>query len=110
MSAATGYCLHRRPLPRSPTQPLELIMKRILITLALAASSLAHADATHAPKVYLEALAAPADAREAEIAGLFDRWNAALASGDAEQVTSLYAPDGVLEPTVSNEVRSTPAG
>jgi len=85
-------------------------MKRILITLALAASSLAHADTAQPPKVYLEAAAAPANAREAEIAGLFDRWNAALATGDAEQVTRLYAPDGVLEPTVSNEVRSTPAG
>ncbi|OFA03659.1 SgcJ/EcaC family oxidoreductase [Duganella sp. HH101] len=85
-------------------------MKRILITLAMAASGLAQADTTQPPKVYMEVAAAPANAREAEIAGLFDRWNAALASGDAEQVTRLYAPDGVLEPTVSNEVRSTPAG
>ncbi|MRW88901.1 SgcJ/EcaC family oxidoreductase [Duganella sp. FT80W] len=84
-------------------------MKRILITLALAATTtFAHADG--APKVYKEVAHAPADAREAEIAALFDRWNAALATGDAAKVAALYATDGVLEPTVSNEVRNTPAG
>ena len=44
---------------------------------------------------------------EAEIAGLFDRWNAALATGNPETVAALYASDGVLEPTVSNNVRTT---
>lgn len=84
-------------------------MKRILISLALAATTvIAHADG--APKFYAEVAQAPADQREAEIAALFDRWNAALATGDADKVTALYAADGVLEPTVSNEVRSTPAG
>lgn len=32
----------------------------------------------------------------AEIGALFDRWNAALQSGDAEQVVALYIPDSVL--------------
>lgn len=45
---------------------------------------------------------------EAEITALFDRWNAALATGDSAQVAALYAPFGVLQPTVSNEVRATP--
>ena len=39
------------------------------------------------------------------IKGLFDRWNAALATGDPDAVTALYADDAVLLPTVSNQVR-----
>ena len=39
------------------------------------------------------------------VLGLFDRWNAALATGDPDAVTSLYAEDAVLLPTVSNKVR-----
>jgi hypothetical protein len=40
------------------------------------------------------------------IGGLFDKWNAALQTGNPERVADLYAPDGVLLPTVSNQVRS----
>ncbi len=40
-----------------------------------------------------------------EIQALFEKWNQALQSGDPEQVASLYAPDAVLLPTVSNQVR-----
>jgi len=47
-------------------------------------------------------------AEKPEIAALFDRWNAALQTLDAAQVAALYAPDAVLLPTVSNEVRRTP--
>lgn len=39
------------------------------------------------------------------VLALFDTWNAALASGDPKKVADLYAPDGVLLPTVSNSVR-----
>ena len=42
--------------------------------------------------------------------GLFDKWNAALASDDPEKVADCYAPNGVLLPTVSNSVRSTRDG
>lgn len=42
---------------------------------------------------------------EQQIAALFTAWNNALATGDAEKVADLYAPDAVLLPTVSNEVR-----
>ncbi|MEV8431516.1 SgcJ/EcaC family oxidoreductase [Streptomyces sp. HUAS 31] len=45
-----------------------------------------------------------------EIAGLFDQWNRALATGDPEQVADLYAKDAVLLPTVSNKVRVDRAG
>ncbi len=40
-----------------------------------------------------------------DINALFSTWNAALASGDPDRVTALYAPDAVLLPTVSNQVR-----
>ncbi|MEU1231324.1 SgcJ/EcaC family oxidoreductase [Streptomyces sp. NPDC005828] len=43
---------------------------------------------------------------EREIAGLFDRWNAALRSGDPERVTDLYAEDAVLLPTASPRIRT----
>ncbi len=42
---------------------------------------------------------------EGEIEALFDKWNAALQTGDPSAVTALYAQDGVLLPTVSNKVR-----
>ncbi len=44
-----------------------------------------------------------------EIAKLFDDWNAALQSLDPAAVAGLYAEDAVLLPTVSNEIRKTPA-
>jgi uncharacterized protein (TIGR02246 family) len=46
---------------------------------------------------------------EAEIAALFDRWNTALRSGDPDQVAALYAPDAVLLPTASPQIRTTHA-
>ncbi|WP_017241876.1 SgcJ/EcaC family oxidoreductase [Streptomyces sp. SS] len=47
---------------------------------------------------------------EREIAGLFDRWNAALLTGDAEKVADLYAEDAVLLPTASPRIRTDHAG
>jgi uncharacterized protein (TIGR02246 family) len=44
-----------------------------------------------------------------QIAGLFDRWNAALRTGDPEKVAGLYAKDAVLLPTVSNKIRTNHA-
>jgi uncharacterized protein (TIGR02246 family) len=43
-----------------------------------------------------------------EIIALFDQWNNALQTGDPKQVTALYAEDGILLPTVSNQVRHNP--
>lgn len=51
-----------------------------------------------------------AQTSEKAIAGLFDQWNAALATKDATQVTDRYWNDAVLLPTVSNTPRTTPAG
>ena len=44
-------------------------------------------------------------ASETEIAALFDRWNQALQTGDAEAVANNYAADAVLLPTLSNMPR-----
>ena len=49
------------------------------------------------------AFCAPATQRLAE--DLFERWNEALRSGDAERVSRCYAEDAVLLPTVSNVPR-----
>ena len=42
---------------------------------------------------------------ETVIASLFDDWNSALQSRDPNSVVALYAPDAILLPTVSNQVR-----
>lgn len=73
-----------------------------------AAKAMANADAKAGPRQYIGTAAAPTSAQEREIAGLFDRWNAALRTGNPRTVAALYAPDGVLLPTVSNEVRVGP--
>jgi uncharacterized protein (TIGR02246 family) len=45
----------------------------------------------------------------AEIAALFDRWNASLLTLDPHKVVANYAPDSILLPTVSNRPRLTVA-
>lgn len=40
-----------------------------------------------------------------EITSLFDEWNSALKTGDPKKVASLYEGNGILLPTVSNQVR-----
>ncbi|SDM23662.1 conserved hypothetical protein [Lentzea albidocapillata subsp. violacea] len=44
-----------------------------------------------------------------QIRALFADWNASLATGDPQKVADRYAPNAVLLPTVSNQVRSTRA-
>ena len=43
-----------------------------------------------------------------EIASLFDKWNQELQTRGPKQVGALYAEDGILLPTVSNQVRHNP--
>jgi len=45
---------------------------------------------------------------EQDIAALFDRWNASLATGDPHKVVANYAQRSTLLPTVSNKPRLTP--
>lgn len=52
----------------------------------------------------------PSKPTKKQIAALFDGWNAALRTGDAEVVADRYAKDAVLLPTVSNKVRTDRAG
>ncbi|MCG7985317.1 MAG: SgcJ/EcaC family oxidoreductase [Candidatus Thiodiazotropha lotti] len=40
-----------------------------------------------------------------EITALFDEWNNALQTGDPKKVSALYDSNGILLPTVSNQVR-----
>ena len=42
---------------------------------------------------------------EEQVIALFGDWNDALATGNPDVVTSMYAEDAVLLPTVSNQVR-----
>ena len=42
---------------------------------------------------------------ENQIAELFDLWNDTLQTGDPKQVAALYETNGILLPTVSNQVR-----
>lgn len=46
---------------------------------------------------------------ERDVTGLFDRWNASLATKDPAKVTENYAADAVLLPTVSNKPRTNAA-
>lgn len=46
---------------------------------------------------------------KAHIAGLFDKWNNTLKTGDAKAVADNYLSNAVLLPTVSNKVRLTDA-
>ncbi|RSM88680.1 SgcJ/EcaC family oxidoreductase [Kibdelosporangium aridum] len=70
-------------------------------TLVLVGCSTGNADTQTAP--------APQLPSREDIAKQFDTWNAALATGDPNKVADLYAPDAVLLPTVSNNVRTTRA-
>ena len=45
-----------------------------------------------------------------EVAANFEGWKAALATKDPRTLASLFAPNAILEPTLSNQVRHTPAG
>lgn len=80
---------------------------RLLIPLSLSLASLsALADS---PLCYTGVSTLPSTSKEREIAQLFDGWNAALASNQAQRVADRYAPNAVLLPTVSNQVRSNRA-
>lgn len=86
---------------------------RSLPRLGLALAALATCGAAFAAgpgpvKTYSGAAAMPSDPAQREVAALFDRWNAALATGKPAEVVALYAPNGILQPTVSNEVRVGP--
>jgi uncharacterized protein (TIGR02246 family) len=89
----------------------------LLVTGAIGAG-VAAADAPPASAVQHSVTASPWQDEPTEvgrptqqqIAALFDDWNAALATGNPEKVADLYAPDAVLLPTLSPQIRTTRAG
>jgi uncharacterized protein (TIGR02246 family) len=46
---------------------------------------------------------------DAQVTGLFDKWNADVQSGDPDRVVADYAVDSVLLPTLSDQPRFTQA-
>ena len=80
-----------------------------IVATTLAAAAVVTGCSTGAQASTAGAAAAPAVPTKEQIAGLFPQWNAALATGDPQRVADLYAPDAVLLPTVSNQVRRTRA-
>lgn len=79
-------------------------------TLMIATLALAPAFAAEARGPAADTTAATCRATtEQEIASLFDRWNASLATLDPDKVTANYASDAVLLPTVSNTPRTNHA-
>lgn len=63
-----------------------------------------HGEAAENHAVVVTAISTPPTKKE--VAALFDDWNDALRTGGPHDVALLYAEDGVLLPTVSNDVRT----
>ncbi|AXI83612.1 SgcJ/EcaC family oxidoreductase [Xylella taiwanensis] len=82
-------------------------MYRILLSLLF--SFLALPALAGNPKCYKGSAPLPSAGEVREVAQLFDRWNAALATDNPRNVVELYAPHAVLLPTISNQVRSSHA-
>lgn len=89
------------------------MLTRLLALAVLSAAPLAaHAHPAAATATAAPQLAAIAPAHQ--LAGPpvttgFQRWSAALATRDPGTVSALFAPGAVLQPTVSNQIRRTPA-
>jgi uncharacterized protein (TIGR02246 family) len=83
-----------------PQGPLTVLLAALLLGLQILLGPVqpAHADTP-----------ACAPISERQVAGLFERWNDALASGDPAQVAGLYSDDALLLPTLSAEPRHGPA-
>lgn len=87
------------------------------LRIALLASAAALAACASAPPgatPSVAAAAAPftqtcAPINEQQVAALFDRWNASLATGNPHKVVENYAPTSLLLPTVSNKPRYSAA-
>ncbi|MFJ9564684.1 SgcJ/EcaC family oxidoreductase [Streptomyces fuscichromogenes] len=76
-----------------------VVIASALVTAATVSVGVSQAGGSHA---------SPEPSKK-QIAGLFDKWNAALRTGDPEKVAGLYAKDAVLLPTVSNKIRTNHA-
>ncbi|MFD5328230.1 SgcJ/EcaC family oxidoreductase [Streptomyces sp. NPDC127092] len=78
------------------------------VTAGVGVASAEHRDAR--PAYGAGPVAQGREAAEKEVAALFDGWNAALMTGDAEKVADRYAAGAVLLPTASPRIRTDRAG
>ncbi len=77
--------------------------------LASAASLAACASEPSTPAAPAASTQTCAPINEQQVASLFDRWNASLATGNPHKVVENYAPTSLLLPTVSNKPRYSAA-
>jgi uncharacterized protein (TIGR02246 family) len=87
-------------------------MNRSSVASSLAIALLALSGCSSAPQSNSPALAPAqncAPVTEQQVASLFDRWNASLATGNPHKVAENYASQSILLPTVSNKPRLTVA-
>ncbi|WAC71615.1 SgcJ/EcaC family oxidoreductase [Roseateles sp. SL47] len=92
---------------RSRVSSVHATLRRGAVGGAVAALALAAAPVLAQDRAAGTATCAAAS--QAQVAALFDRWNASLATLDPDRVTANYTTDAVLLPTVTNEPRTTPA-
>ena len=88
------------------TTTVKSIAIGLLLSSVAIASAHAEAPAARAAQGKVEICRATT---EQDIASLFDRWNASLATRDPDKVVANYASDGVLLPTLSNTPRTNHA-
>lgn len=95
--------LHRPAAVTPPILLARLVALPLALLLSLPAPALAVVSTATEPTPSCTAVS------RSTVEGLFERWNAALASGDAGQVAALYSADALLLPTLSDQPRDTPA-
>lgn len=83
---------------RSITKRAAVVTATALVAVGTVTAGVSMAGQEHAAK--------GKKATKAQIASLFDTWNAALQTRDSDKVADLYAKNAVLLPTVSNQVRT----
>jgi uncharacterized protein (TIGR02246 family) len=94
---------------RTTTGVLATTTALALVTTACSTGNATESAQTAAPAPAPVVQQAGTKASQQDIAALFPVWNAALATGDPNKVADLYAPDAVLLPTVSDDVRTSRA-
>jgi uncharacterized protein (TIGR02246 family) len=92
------------------TEEMTLRTRKGIIGAALITALVAAGCGTSAASSTETSGTAQATTTDTQVRELFTDWNEALATLDPEQVADRYAPDAVLLPTVSNEVRTDRAG
>ena len=79
-------------------------------SVSLVAASLIMVTALSTPAMAKPTMVRCAAVSDAQVEGLFTKFNAAWATKDPAKVTALFSKDAVLLPTVSNTPRTTPEG